>query len=241
MNKIICKSICTYENKVNKNNTNFHACSKMESDDPVKMSCILSKEIYNYRNTNMNNLIIREKLNPGLVFGIYMKSKKEAFIVFKGTSTLENIITDIDIVKVDDNYNIPGKFHKGFHDLILKNETAEKIYDTIPMSVKKIYITGHSLGAALATVFYAFIKKCTIESELITFGSPRIGDIEFACYINQSAESCKRYVNGGDIITKIPIFGFAHIDTKYQLGNKKSVSCIADHDIDNYLTEIFKL
>jgi predicted lipase len=213
----------------------------MESDDPVKMACILSKEIYRYSNTTMKNLDIHTK-TTGLVFGIYMKTKKEAFIVFKGTSTLENVISDLDIIQVDDNYNIPGKFHKGFHDLILKNETAEKIYDTIPMSVRKIYVTGHSLGAALATVFYAFIKKCTIESELITFGSPKVGDLEFAEYINHSSpDSCKRYVNGCDVIAKIPVFGFAHVDTKYQIGNKKNGSFVRDHSIDNYLTEIFKM
>lgn len=239
MNKTIYKSVCTsYEKNINENSlgiSNYCEDLTLYDNDSV-IACLLSKEIYNYSKSKLKNFTIYEKVS-GLVYGIYIKNETEAFVSFKGTSSLSDVIADINYVKVDDTYDIPGKFHKGFHDLILLDGTVEKIFNSIPLNIKKIYITGHSLGAALATIFYAYAKTQNIETELITFGSPRLGDLEFSKFL--SDKSCKRYVNGSDIITKIPYFGFFHVKNKIQLGSSKSVSPIRDHDIDNYLSNIF--
>lgn len=241
MEKFICGKICSYENKVNKTNYPYYYSDILEEENNDKIACRLSKEIYNYENNIIENMTIYEKAS-GLVYGVFLKNNKEVFVIFKGTSSFSNVISDINLAKFDDSYDIPGKFHKGFHDLILKNNVCEKIYNDIPLSATKIYITGHSLGGALATVFYSFVKKCNIDSELITFGSPRVGDSEFAKYLNENSGGgggkMKRYVNGSDIICKLPVLGYHHVDTKINIGTCKFLPSVEDHHIDNYIKNL---
>jgi hypothetical protein len=59
-------------------------------------------------------------------------------------------------------------------------------------------ITGHSLGAALATLAAIVVKP----AKLITFGSPRVGN-EALCGLLDGVE-VRRFVNCCDLITRIP-------------------------------------
>ena len=50
-------------------------------------------------------------------------------------------------------------------------------------------MTGHSLGGALATLAAIYIKETFVQEtkdklKLFTFGSLRVGDINFAMYLN---------------------------------------------------------
>lgn len=219
--------------------------------DPLKNKelamCILSNLIYYYDNDILNNNIKKWGIDYKLIIldtlvYIIFYSKDYIFIVFKGTTNFNEIFSDIDIIQIDDSYNIPGKIHRGFHNLILKNKIVESIknelenitsnYSSIP-----IIITGHSLGAALATIFYAYLKTvyigCTLE--LITFGSPRVGDYEFS-----KSLSSTRFVHGNDIITKLPFFKYKHIELPNTLGSFYSYHIFTDHYLEGYYLELLK-
>ncbi|CAG79418.1 Alpha/Beta hydrolase protein [Yarrowia lipolytica] len=49
----------------------------------------------------------------------------------------------------------------------------------------KMYVTGHSLGAAQALLFATHFKLLGHDPTMINFGQPRVGNSEFANYINQ--------------------------------------------------------
>ena len=74
---------------------------------------------------------------------------------------------------------------------------------------KKFYITGHSLGAAMATIATSRFEEDTEVSCLTTFGSPRVGTRSFVKNITTPHH---RVVNNNDIVTRVPLFlmGYKH-------------------------------
>ena len=72
-------------------------------------------------------------------------------------------------------------------------------------------MTGHSLGAALATL--AADRYGNVQG-LYTYGSPRVGDRNFKEDFNVNAY---RFVNNSDIVTKVPPAGtYLHVgELKY--------------------------
>jgi pimeloyl-ACP methyl ester carboxylesterase len=63
-----------------------------------------------------------------------------------------------------------------------------------------LLITGHSLGAALATL--AAADHAGRQPALITFGSPRVGDATFARLL--AGLPIRRFVDCCDVVTRIP-------------------------------------
>ena len=100
-----------------------------------------------------------------------------------------------------------GKVHVGFKGEI------NKVWPAITKSLANIdslYVTGHSLGAAMATIAASRIQ--TKVRALITFGSPRVGDKEF---VKSVAVEHYRVQNNCDDVTKVPfrLMGFDHHGT----------------------------
>ena len=97
---------------------------------------------------------------------------------------------------------------------------------------KSLFIAGHSLGGALATLLAADLthrelafrnlvdeKDCTkikgtpeLVTGVYTFGSPRVGDRDFAtCYDAALRAYTHRVVRSNDLVAQIPIFGYWHV------------------------------
>ncbi|MEQ1533939.1 MAG: lipase family protein [Sideroxydans sp.] len=173
-----------------------------------------------------------------------------AVLVFRGTEAdaFNDIITDLKIGEV----GLPnGKIetHLGF------NKALDSIWPEIKAALQHIdaalYFTGHSLGGALATLAAARHRP----SALYTFGSPRVGDIDFVRSLQPMEEIIHRVVNPKDIVTTLPpeILGYRHIGLTHTLaapsdppttqswfGNwgKKLPVHLADHALINYVDRI---
>lgn len=98
---------------------------------------------------------------------------------------------------------------------------------------KPIWITGHSLGAALATLAtYRFMKIGVPIKGLITFGSPAVGNDIFEYFITNSAIedgvifNFARFQNDNDVVTRSPPnvpfkISWRHIGSPAFLDDKK--------------------
>jgi hypothetical protein len=145
-------------------------------------------------------------------------------IVFRGTeirkregrSDFGNIIadlkTDADIILAESGQG--GKVHRGFKhalDEVWEKQGLLEYIKSRETSNRTIWFTGHSLGAALATLA---AKRYGKALGLYTFGSPRVGDVDFADDFRVSAY---RFVNNNDIVAKVPPpIRYKHIgDLKY--------------------------
>jgi hypothetical protein len=104
-------------------------------------------------------------------------------------------------------------------------------YDSVAKDIEKsilklqnipLYVTGHSLGAALATVATQRLEHNPRTREIIaacyTFGSPRVGDTH---YDMEFKSPIYRIVNTADIVTIIPLLamGYIHIGDVRFLGS----------------------
>lgn len=67
---------------------------------------------------------------------------------------------------------------------------------------RRLYATGHSLGAAVATL----LADAIAAQELVTFGSPRVGCPEFSRIIDlhHGRDWHQRVVHCADIVTRVP-------------------------------------
>lgn len=197
-----------------------------------------------------------------LIFGIFIINKK-LIISFKGSSTINDFVSNIQFNTVDytvSNIKIQGKVHKGAFDILFENDRYKLILDKINEYSKKnyneIYITGHSLGGLIGTIFYAFVNQLWYgkdntekfhisqdKCKLITFGSPRPGNSVFCNNIN--INNSIRVVNSSDVITMIPLpINYSHVKKKFFIGNKKtncfgfSIPSVKDHSINNYFASL---
>jgi hypothetical protein len=105
-------------------------------------------------------------------------------------------------------------------------------------------VTGHSLGAALATLFVMEndAKRKFDLTTLCTFGSPRVGNMEFVHLFNKLPIASWRIVSTSDLVPKlpphIPVFlDYGHVDTPYPFDSslfaKKNLLCC--HAMETYL------
>lgn len=161
-------------------------------------------------------------------FGFIAKEKntQNIYIIFRGTITPKEWINNLKVMQSsyqkNDNHqicdsiddSITGEIHRGF----LKTYTDKGKINSIKFKIEKvlkscpentrIFIAGHSLGGALATIAAFHIHFCTVISfknpTLYSFASPRVGDGDFARNFQQLTE-CYRIANSEDMIPKVPI------------------------------------
>ena len=128
--------------------------------------------------------------------------KKEKTDLSEEVSDLK---TNIDIRLTD--WEQGGKVHRGF------KEALDEIWpDLLPYIRKiqgkgcKIWITGHSLGGALATLCAG--RYGNVQG-VYTFGSPKVGDEAFK---DNFDVKMYRFVNNYDIVSRVPTwYPFVHV------------------------------
>lgn len=138
-----------------------------------------------------------------VAFGIDLGSA--VAVAFRGTvpAKLNTILADAGICLVDCPF-ASGQVHCGF--LSALEDIDEQITPFIEQyKDKPLFLTGHSLGAAMATLYAAQrIAASPPVAGLYTFGSPRVGDLAFVSALNQSLSGKTfRFINEEDLVTRV--------------------------------------
>jgi hypothetical protein len=150
------------------------------------------------------------------------KNDQFAVLAFRGTEVTKFKDVRIDVLASKKSV-LDGKVHSGFR--IAYESVANDIEEEIlKIGDIPLYITGHSLGAALATIATQRLEHNPRIREKIaacyTFGSPRVGNSE---YDIEFKSPIYRVVNTTDIVTVIPLLamGYIHIGDVRYLGARE--------------------
>jgi Lipase (class 3) len=117
--------------------------------------------------------------------------------------------------------DVIGSVHAGFADALLADPSNDNILEKVIIQLTSLLaanpsrtlLTGHSLGAALATLTASYLTHnlSGMDMHLYTFGSPLIGDSAFARWM--ATVDHARYVDCCDLVTRIPpqSLGYVHV------------------------------
>lgn len=140
-----------------------------------------------------------------------------AVLVFRGTEqNPKDIITDLEI-GIHSFGNTKVSVHEGFMEAL--DSVWFKIEKELDALKLPVFFTGHSLGAALATLAAARRLLQKSPKAVYTFGSPRVGNSAFVASLSSIASAIHRVVDDEDIVTTLPPtdMGFMHAGIEQKL------------------------
>jgi len=150
------------------------------------------------------------------------KSLKQVMVSFRGTQadSLRNWAVDLKAAKLTPYQNYTGvQVHEGFQKayLALKNQVLSAVQTQLSRNPGyAVVLTGHSLGAALATLAAIDISRITTQVYVWHYGSPRVGNRNFSTLFSSAIKVHYRVVNNRDMIAHMPPmnYDFYHIPTE---------------------------
>ena len=158
-------------------------------------------------------------------------SSKRLVLAFKGTSSAENVRTDLDVIKtvhepkrkvqvskgITKKISVPRTpmVHRGFWKSWKKKGFDERIKRLVKRYIDtyhadsddpvELHVTGHSLGGALATLAaFDLTQQFRVDTTVYTFGQPRVGNRAFATEYNATVIKHFSVANGHDPVARVP-------------------------------------
>ncbi len=169
-------------------------------------------------------------------------------VAFRGTEPDDpsDLVADAILIKstwFDASGKPLGEVHKGFADALLDDPCNGNILTQIKSQLEgladqasRILLTGHSLGAALATLTVSCLNQAPLAEKIhaYTFGSPRVGDSVFSEKIPPNKH--ERYVNCCDLVTRVPTetLDFLHGGTLHYIDRH---GCVIDSITEDAIAE----
>jgi len=139
-----------------------------------------------------------------------------AVLAFRGTNKddLRDVVADLKFLPQP--WKGGGRVHRGFAESLAEIEPA---LDAALRSITgRLLITGHSLGAAMATLVASWRKPAS----LYTIGSPRVGDKAFLATLHGVENH--RYVDCCDVVTRVPfLMGYRHLGDPYYIARDRDI------------------
>lgn len=139
------------------------------------------------------------------------------FVAFRGTqvTSLRDLFADVAAPPL--RWAGQGRVHWGFWNSYRSvRETVDEW--VAKASWERLVVTGHSLGAAVATLMAALHDR----AELVTFGSPRVGNQAFVDRF--AGRSARRYVDCVDGVPRLPPpLGYRHLEEMIYIDHRGAV------------------
>lgn len=153
------------------------------------------------------------------------EAKRRISVVFRGSESSADWYYDLLIMKHKLKDDI--RVHSGFYKQLTQNNVYEKIVSEVKSTLTKypdfaIYVTGHSLGGALSTLFgYMLSNEMANQITVVSFASPRVGNYAWKQAFN-AKENLTHYrvTNNRDIVTALPFYRYHHVGHNLRLLNE---------------------
>lgn len=166
-------------------------------------------------------------------------------VTFKGTTSMKNLRTSLKVnhdwlrsvvrlnadgedesermKKIFGSKYLRAKIHQGFSTAYMSvmDEVVDRVRRLRAKKFRPVFLTGHSLGGALATIcsLDLWVKLNISRREIFvsTFGSPRVGNAYFAAVYSEVVPLHWRIVVDPDMIARLPRVGYVHVGKKVVL------------------------
>lgn len=139
---------------------------------------------------------------------LIVENSERVVLCFRGTEPKEFSDIKADLKAWKRHSETEGMVHAGFYGYLERIwEQVEAFVNTPARKDKELYICGHSLGGAMATLAASRLQDRVVAC--YTYGSPRVGGSVW--HANCSFKHY-RYVNNNDVVPRVPlwIMGFRH-------------------------------
>jgi predicted lipase len=190
--------------------------------------------------------VVKIKREVPVYLGFVLSNSEHNIIVFRGTQTGREWFNNLTAIEVPYTDPISHQYFGKVHDGFIKNYL--KIIEPLPIKVAKMlnpnlpcYVTGHSLGASLATIcvldIALNIPKLRPKLQLYTYASPRVGDFTFATLHSKLIPNSYRIVNLCDTFPLVPptkgLGTYLHIGQQWSFLSQQG-DIMPNHVVDTY-------
>ena len=131
---------------------------------------------------------------------------KSILIAFRGSESSADWMTNIQATTAPGPF--PGtRVHRGFQDALYPAMlSVYRALRDMQDKGQEVWLTGHSLGGALAVLTAAMLCDNDVKvSGIYTYGAPRVGNGAFARELDQHLGGCSfRVVNAPDLVPHVP-------------------------------------
>eukprot|EP01097_Dermamoeba_algensis_P004154 TRINITY_DN275_c0_g1_i1.p1 TRINITY_DN275_c0_g1~~TRINITY_DN275_c0_g1_i1.p1 ORF type:complete len:305 (-),score=29.09 TRINITY_DN275_c0_g1_i1:29-943(-) len=190
-------------------------------------------------------------------FGFIATRGTTIIIAFRGTvrTEEENIFSNIQVWRSSPYPEFPQVgVHSGFwnsfnsvrFNLI---QAIQRVSASLEGKVSELIFTGHSLGGALASLAaFEYTRNLSKDArklpiKLVTFGAPRVGEVDFANELSKRLTTSWRITNWKDPVVQIPSrrLGFRHAQREifYSHSMKNYTICADAKDEDPLCSDRF--
>ena len=214
-----------------------------EKADPIETNV---NTIQSAVQSTTKELVKIDKKVP-VYFGFVLSSPQAQILIFRGTQRTTEWLLNLTALQInpqgEDTPQFVGQVHRGFvniyQDLVTQTrEIARKLDPNKPC-----YISGHSLGAAIATLaamdLAIILPQFRPQLRLYTYASPRIGNPAFANAHSQLIPNHYRVVNLADLVPLVPSTVFFNNINYVHAGQEWSFlsqngDLLPNHVVDTY-------
>jgi predicted lipase len=149
-----------------------------------------------------------------------MPSQSAIYVIYRGSTSIQDWVNNLDAVLTSYPRCSNCQIHKGFYTaeqgvISLVTSYVQALKSKYPSYT--VIVTGHSLGAAMATLTAVDLKESGLTPlRMFNFGSPRVGNDEFAAWASTYLTDRNRVTHYKDMVPHVPMHErFTHISGEW--------------------------